>query len=287
MIKPKISVIMPNYNGETYLEESINSILNQTFKDFEFIIIDDGSIDNSVRIIKKYLKKDNRIKLLINKKNLGIIQSLNKGLKIAKGDYIARMDSDDISLPSRLEIEYQYLKKNKDIFLVGTSYQIINEEGKKLFDIQTFFPSELVRKKLLKKCIIAHPTVMFHNDGCWYYRDKAIYCEDYDLWLRLLQKGKKMVILKEILLKYRVRKNSICNSKSKQQKLFTKEILRWNKNISLKISEGYKEFNPLLILNKSYHNALFNQINYISLLIKGKILRSYCNIKNFLKKSNS
>lgn len=270
MNNPKISVIMSNYNGERYLEEAIKSILNQTFKDFEFIIIDDGSSDNSIEIIKRYKRNYKQIKLLINKQNLGIVKSLNRGLKIAKGKYIARMDSDDISLKERLKIEYDYLERNKDIFLVGSSYIVIKDDGGILFEVKHFYSKELVKKKLLKKCIIAHPTVMFHNDKKWYYREKAVYCEDYDLWLRLLQKGKNLVILKELLLKYRIRRDSICNSKIKQQRLFTQEILKWNKNLSSGKLEGYNEFNPEHILNKKYDNLFINRISYIFFLFKGK-----------------
>ncbi|MDD4353774.1 MAG: glycosyltransferase family A protein, partial [Candidatus Nanoarchaeia archaeon] len=128
----RISVIMSAYNTERYIAEAIESILNQTFKDFEFIIIDDGSTDDSLKIIKRYVKKDRRIKLIHNKKNIGLTKSLNKGLKIAKGQYIARMDADDISLPQRFQIQYDFLEKNKDIFLIGTTAFLIDDKGDRL-----------------------------------------------------------------------------------------------------------------------------------------------------------
>ncbi|MDD2913253.1 MAG: glycosyltransferase family 2 protein, partial [Candidatus Pacebacteria bacterium] len=111
---PKISIIMPVYNVETFLSEAIESVLNQTFYDFEFVIINDGSTDNSLEIIKNYEKKDSRIVLLDNKENLGITKSLNIGLNKARGEYIARMDGDDISEKERIEIQYDFLKKNRD-----------------------------------------------------------------------------------------------------------------------------------------------------------------------------
>src|SRR5688500_15226048 len=126
--KPAISVVMSAYNSDKYIAKAIESILNQTFKDFEFIIINDGSKDESLKIIKRYGKKDKRIVLIDNKKNLGLIKSLNKGLKIAKGKYIARMDSDDIAMPQRFKIQLDYLDKNRNIFLVGTSFEQIDKE---------------------------------------------------------------------------------------------------------------------------------------------------------------
>ena len=109
MNNPAISVIMTAYNTEKYIKEAIESILNQTFKDFEFIIVDDGSTDNTRLIIEEYAKKDRRIKILYNKKNLGIVKSLNKAIAIAKGKYIARMDSDDVSKLNRLEKQFVFM----------------------------------------------------------------------------------------------------------------------------------------------------------------------------------
>ena len=116
---PLISVLMPVYNSEKYVAEAIESILCQTYKDFEFIIINDASTDSSLKIIAKYAKQDKRIKLINNKKNVKISASLNKGLSIAKGKYIARMDSDDISLPSRFELQTKFLADNPAVGIVG------------------------------------------------------------------------------------------------------------------------------------------------------------------------
>src|SRR3989344_9200868 len=114
-IKPKISVIMSAYNVEKYIAESIESILNQTFRDFELIIINDASTDKTLDIIKGFMKKDKRLKLINNKKNLYATISRNKALRIAKGVYIAIQDSDDISLPNRLEVQKNYLDKKKAV----------------------------------------------------------------------------------------------------------------------------------------------------------------------------
>lgn len=128
MKKPKISVIMSVYNGMPYLKEAVQSILKQTFKDFEFIVVNDASTDDSWQYLKGL--NDKRIKLIINEKNLGLATSLNDGIKIAKGNFIARMDADDVSKPDRLEVQYKFLTKNPEIDLCGSWADIIDEKGK-------------------------------------------------------------------------------------------------------------------------------------------------------------
>ena len=125
--QPIISVVMPVYNAESYLEEAIESVVSQTFKDFEFIIIDDGSSDNSLEIIKKFSKNDNRI-FYISRENKGIIHSLNEGLNKSSGLYIARMDADDVSYPKRLEIQYNFMVENK-LDICGGDYISIGQDG--------------------------------------------------------------------------------------------------------------------------------------------------------------
>ena len=135
-MNPKISIILPVYNGEGFLEESLNSILNQTFKEFELIIVNDYSTDKSLKIIKSY--KDNRIRLIENKKNKGSIFSFNEGIKNAKTKYIAICTQDDIFHPRRFEIQFNYLENNPYIFLIGTSAIYINENGKEIRRFQKY-----------------------------------------------------------------------------------------------------------------------------------------------------
>lgn len=128
---PLIYVVMSCYNREKYVVEAIESILNQTYTNFEFIIIDDCSTDNTFEIVKEYAKKDNRILALKNDKNYCYVHSLNKGIEIAKGKYIARMDDDDISLPERFEKQVEFLEKNEDIIALGTFIEIFSDDMKK------------------------------------------------------------------------------------------------------------------------------------------------------------
>ncbi len=221
MENPTISVIMPAYNTEKYLEESIKSILNQTFTNFEFIIINDGSKDNTKKIIEIYKKKDKRIILLNNPKNLGLQVSLNRGLKLAKGKYIARMDSDDISLSNRFQIQINFLNRNKDIFLVGGSAIVINEKGEKAGCFIKNDSSKRIKKKLLKSNPFIHPSIMFRNERV-YYREKFVCSEDYDLYLRLLTDNKNMKNLPNVLIKYRIRKDSFVSTMPYQEFYFRK-----------------------------------------------------------------
>ena len=157
---PKISVVMPAYNAEKYIGEAIESILNQTFKDFEFIIINDGSVDHTKEIIQKY--NDSRIVLLENDKNRGIVLSLNKGLDAATGEYIARMDADDIALMNRLERQAEYLDEHKDIGVLGTGICIFGEKIKEQKRVFTTNSEQLKAELIFNPCI-AHPTVMIRK----------------------------------------------------------------------------------------------------------------------------
>jgi glycosyltransferase involved in cell wall biosynthesis len=211
---PKITVLMPVYNCELYIREAVDSILNQTFTDFEFLIIDDASTDETVTIIKTY--DDPRIQLIQKPQNSGYTNSLNYGLSISRGKYIARMDGDDVSLPERFAKQVTFLDANPDVILCGTFYSIIGT--KEVITVPGNF--EDIKLTLLRKCCFGHPTVMIRKNSV----DKlaAIYdvnkepAEDYDLWVRLLAIG-KMYNLQEVLLNYRVHDSQASQKREKQQ----------------------------------------------------------------------
>lgn len=215
---------MPAYNAEKYLDESIQSILNQTFNDFEFIIINDASTDNSLKLINDYHKKDKRIILINNKKNMGVAKSRNNGMMIAKGKYIATFDADDVSFPKRLEIQFNYLEKNPQIFLVGGSAVIIDENGKKIGVFKKFNNLKRLKKKLLKSNPIINSSVMMRNTENLYYRDKFDGADEYDLFLRILSDGKNITNLEDFLVKYRINPGSISFTKRAKQEFFNKKI---------------------------------------------------------------
>lgn len=213
-ISPKITVLMPVYNCELYIKEAIDSILNQTFSDFEFLIIDDASTDATVAIIKKY--DDVRINLIQKSVNSGYTNSLNCGLKIAKGEYIARMDGDDISLPERFAKQVAFLNTNCNIALCGTLYQII---GKKKVCDHPLMHDE-IKVKLISGCYIAHPTIMFvkakFEEHMLEYDSEMEPAEDYELWSRLVFL-EKIANIGEVLLYYRVHNQQVSMIRSEKQ----------------------------------------------------------------------
>lgn len=234
-MSPKVSVVMSVYNGSHYyLQEAVNSILNQTFTDFEFIIIDDCSTDNQIcQILSEYAKQDQRIKLLKNEANLGLTKSLNKGLSIAQGEYIARMDADDISLKTRLDKQVKVLNEKAEIVLVSCNLEYINSNGEKVGECKRDAPPHIVAWNLLfYNHIGGHSQVMFRRNPVIElggYSEAIPYAQDYELWLRLLNIG-DFFILPETLLKYRQGDaNKISIQKKEEQKRYL--LLSVGKNI--------------------------------------------------------
>jgi len=201
---------MSVYNGENYLKEAIESILNQTFRDFEFIIINDGSTDSTGDILARYQQVDNRI-LVYKQENRGLIASLNRGCQLAKGKYIARMDADDISLPERLAREVNYLETHPDIGVLGTWMEYIDENSVPQNKLCAPTTPNLIKWFLLFGCPVAHPSVMIRRDTIetlGLYRPEALHAEDYDLWSRA-SLITRITNMPEILLQYRTWEGNI------------------------------------------------------------------------------
>ena len=209
--KPKISVLMPVYNGDQFLDKSIKSILNQTFNNFEYIIVNDGSTDDSLKIIKSY--EDSRVKIINFSKNMGIAAALNNGLNAAKGYYIARQDQDDISHPERFMLQIEYLENN-DVDLVDTNFIFIDENDKYLQDYEKryFNPDETLSHLFFYEMV--HASIMckrllFTKDNIQYQKRPT---EDYDLFIRLAKAGMRAGRLDQKLIKQRKHPNSMCGS---------------------------------------------------------------------------
>lgn len=218
---PKISVIMSFYNDEKYISQAVVSILQQTFSDFEFIIVNDGSKDSSEKIVKNF--GDSRIKIIKNRENLGLTKSLNIALNQARGEYIARMDADDIAQATRLEKQVKFLDENPGIALVGCWVEFIDSEGKST-GIKKFPTSDSeIRKVLLSYLPFRHPTLMIRKkvlDEVGFYDESFLYAQDYELILRISTKF-QLANLPKVLLKYRNwPEGSISYSKQKQQEFF-------------------------------------------------------------------
>jgi len=210
--EPLVSVVMPVHNAEKYLERAIKSILGQTYQTFEFIIIDDGSTDSSGEIIAEFERLDSRIHVIRFPTNQGLVSALNYGLEIAQGDYIARMDADDISLPDRFSKQVEFMGSHPEIGLLGCGMRYMQEDGT-LRNIPLVIRSDLlIRWYILFENPFFHPTVMLRRSViekfvlC--YNPSALHVEDYELWCRMLlhTKGENLA---DVLLYYRLHPSSV------------------------------------------------------------------------------
>lgn len=221
--KPLVSVVLPVYNCEKYLGEAIESILKQTLKDFEFIIINDASTDSTSEIIKKYAKKDNRIVVINNEKNMYIAGALNKGIKQAQTDYIARMDADDISFPWRLQMQYDLISSNSRVAVVGSDIQIVDENGEVLTYRSYKTTPVSLKRTMMRYSPFAHPVVMFRKSYAaefGFYDPSKSPSEDVDLWFKLGSKY-DFVSVPYPLLKYRLFMKSSSNKKLRNVEMMT------------------------------------------------------------------
>jgi glycosyltransferase involved in cell wall biosynthesis len=219
---PLISVVLPVYNAELYVENAILSILNQTIQSFELILIDDGSSDNSLKIMKGLSATDNRIKL-ISRENMGLVYSLNQGISLAIGKWIARMDADDIAYNNRFEKQLNCLEKT-DADICGSWAELFGEQTKVV--ITHAVTDAAIKAELLFSTPFVHPTVMFKAElakSLLYHSDWK-HCEDYDLWERVAEGGWQMANVSEILLKYRIHKNQTSTTQRNQQHQLSQSI---------------------------------------------------------------
>lgn len=240
-----ITVLMPIYNAGSYIKEAINSILTQTFNHFEFLIIDDGSTDKSIETIRQY--NDPRIHLLINRSNLGLVNTLNIGLQEACGKYIARMDQDDYAEPMRLERQINFLDQHKDIGVLGTTSYIMSEEGKIIKINPSLLNDMELKLQLLYQTPFAHGSVMIRRDilsflhSPFYSRKTGGNAEDYDFWSRLAPIT-KFANLPEPLYGWRDNPTGMSNSQSQKQATYVRQISQaymnstYGKNLLLEFS---------------------------------------------------
>lgn len=251
--KPAVSVVMPVYNSVKYLAEAIESILNQTFSDFEFLIFDDGSTDGSAQIIKNYAAEDSRILAKYSSVNAGYVKHLNDGIVLARAPYLARMDSDDIALPRRLELQKEFLDRHPEIGVVGSSSIRIDQDGRELgLSRRHSAPSYLFWQSFFVNPL-AHPTVMYREtifDSAEGYRESKSPAEDYDLWTRVSTSW-HLANIEEPLLKYREHNNSVSVLRRETQVRNFKESLAalWWDQLKIEISGD-----EILFL-KGYHKG--------------------------------
>ncbi|KAM3115014.1 glycosyltransferase family 2 protein [Phormidesmis sp. 146-33] len=226
---PKVSVVMSVYNGSQYLREAVDSILNQTFTDFEFIIINDCSTDSTWPILIEYADRDSRIVLLHNERNLGLTKSLNKGLSLSKGKYIARQDGDDISFLDRLSQQFDYLEMHPEVGTIGTAVELINPQGSKIGEDYPPSEHERLEAAFLFNNPMHHSTLMSQSalmQSIGGYNETFLRSQDYDMFWRLSRQS-RLENISRILLKRRM------DDRSRITTIHRKEQLEYAYKISL------------------------------------------------------
>jgi len=265
---PLISILMPVYNAGDFLVGAIESMRNQTLKDWELIVVNDGSTDKSNEILKKYAEKDLRIKIYKFKKNKGLSYALNYGLNKAHGKYLARMDADDISYPKRLETQLRYLIRDPKVVAVGSQIKLINEKGN--FIGYKKFPTDpkKIYQMMGTMMAIQHPTLLTYTKiikNCSYANHTT--AEDVSMFFKLLQYG-NFLNTKEVLLKYRIRKNS--NSLKNPKKTFyltlksrIKAVIDWSyKPTLLAVLINIAQFILITLLPDNLIISLYEKIRF-------------------------
>ncbi len=218
----KISVYMTCYNASPFIEECIKSILNQSFENFELIIVDDGSTDDTVEKINTF--RDKRIKPFHNNHNY--IESLNLAIEKSQGKYLAKMDADDVMMEDRLLIQYNYMEHHPEIDLLAGGMELFG--NRKGFYVPKVKETTVSMKELFEYNVIAHPTVMIRKKSLqnlpYLYKSEYTYAEDYKLWFTMLNHGLKLDNIPDILVRYRINNNQITMTKRQEQKEITDKI---------------------------------------------------------------
>ncbi len=225
VVTPVLTVLMPVYNASVFLQDAIQSVLNQTFIEYEFIIINDGSSDDSEMIIQRF--QDGRIRYVKNEVNLKLIKTLNLGLSLAKGKYVARIDADDICLPNRFEKQIAFLENHPEIGVLGSYASIIDEYNQQIGEC--IYPTEHdgIALDLVRYNPMIHPSVMLRSsilkEESLFFDERFVHAEDYELWTRLISKT-KFANLPEKLLLYRKHSSQISSVHTSEQLILNKQI---------------------------------------------------------------
>lgn len=255
-MRPLVSVVMTAYNAEKYIAEAIQSILDQTYKNLELIIVNDGSTDRTLEIINSF--DDNRIRLVNNERNLGAAESSNKGIEIVQGKYIARMDADDISYPNRIEKQVNFLEQHEDIHVVGTFLKVVYEDTDEPDIVWKYsIDPKIIRSALIFNPGVAHATLMFRREVFNTVKYDTSLCSaiDYDLYCRL-SRNIKFSNIPEILYIYRRHKNQMSTGiNSKQQKNAKKIRLKMLQNMGVVPTESELE------LHQEISNGIINNFS--------------------------
>jgi len=231
----EISVLMPVYNGcrngsDSFLRQAIESVLNQTFENFEFIIVNDGSTDGTSHVLNDYANRDYRIKVINNPSNMKIMKSLNIGLENCTAPYVARQDADDISTVTRLDVQKKFMDDRPETALCGTGMYVIDEENHLVMEVQHPCNYQVLRNSLKSGCFFVHGSVMFRKDailaaGGYSTDQQYLHAEDYELWVRLASRCVVENIPNRTLYFHRDHKSKIGNVFKKEQEIATRRIM--------------------------------------------------------------
>ncbi|CAG9433898.1 hypothetical protein NVI2019_PEGOAJLN_03646 [Providencia alcalifaciens] len=275
----KVSIIIPCFNCESSISQTLTSLLNQSYSNLEILLCDDGSTDKTYEIIQNLQKKDIRIKVMKNEENMGIIFTLNHLLDVSSGKYIARMDSDDICHPKRIEEQIIYIKKNK-LDGAGSFYKTF---GKKTKVIKLPIGIDSISYCLGFMNTFCHPSIMIKSEVYkkYQYATNAMHIEDYDLWSRMIKNGVKIDNINKVLLYYRLHPNQISKVKSKEQTKKNSLIKANNMILVLKEKKSFSSEDESIMKNALVNfwqgTATINQLkityNVVLALKKNKLFK--------------
>ncbi|RSK40700.1 glycosyltransferase family 2 protein [Mangrovimonas spongiae] len=258
---PELTVIMPVYNGEKYLEEAIDSVLHQTYTNFTLLVLNDNSTDSTPAILKKYQEQDHRVHVISKNENQGPANLRNEGIKLAETEFIALLDADDIALPTRFEKQIDFLKSNPDVGVCGTWFTVFGDKKEKI--LKHAVDHEALKIQFLSSCGIGNPTVMFRKSvlGDLQFEHQYVPAEDYGLWSQLIAKT-KFHNIPESLLRYRWHPGNI--SQTKKDNLIKSEILiKKRQLIHLAIDENDANINYYLHAVSLKRNLPKNDIKQV------------------------
>lgn len=249
---PVISVIMGVYNGEKFLGEAIESILTQTYGNFEFIICNDCSTDGSLEILRRYAKQDERIVILENTANLGLAATLNRCLQTARGQWIARMDCDDRALPDRFCYQLEWLQGHPNVSAVGSAVEFIDDQGQVFARMDRSEDTFFQLKDVVRYSVLVHPSVMMRKEdvlavGGYSVNSLTTRAEDYDLWCKLCEKGTVVANMANLLFQYREDESNIVKRKYKYRIQEAKLKWHWICRAKCPKSQLMYALKPLLV----------------------------------------